>query len=99
MDKRTRIIREWRESTQEAIVALIDWRDRLAEWEEVISGRDIEASCTPFDYAFNELHRAGLGEWADANPAGGGLDVLAAAVKGEELPEPERDLVKAIFGG
>jgi hypothetical protein len=95
MDKRKCIIREWRESTEDAIKALKAWRDELAAWEQ----HGGEHWPGDFQAAFDAAYSAGLGEWADANPAGGGLDTLAAAVKGEELPEPERDLVKAIFGG
>ncbi len=98
MDKRTQIIREWRESTEEAIVVLQSWRGWLRDWEA--SGGE----CVPgdFDSAFRTLSPTGLDKWADINGAGGGLDLLAAAVRGEPLPEPEpvtRDaMLKAIFG-
>ena len=99
MDKRKQIIREWRESTEEGIAALQTWRGWLEDWEA--SGGE----CVPgnFDDALRALVPTGLDKWADINGAGGGLDLLAAAVRGEELPEPEpvtRDaMLKAIFGG
>ena len=99
MDKRVQIIREWRESTEEAIEALRSWRDSLAEWER--NGGELQPG--DLDAAHRRMCNAMGDEWADGNPAGGGLDALAAAVRGEELPEPEVDMseadrVKAIFG-
>ena len=96
---REQIIREWRESTEEAISALSDWLSCLREWEAAGG----EHNKGDFDAAFDVLYKAGLGDWADVNQAGGGLDRLAAAVRGEALPEPEPitedALLKAIFGG
>ena len=97
MDKR-QVIREWREVTEDATVALRDWLDSLREWER----NDGELAPGDFDAAFNRLYREGLGEWADANPAGDGLDTLAAAVRGEELPDKEpsdeASILAAVFG-
>lgn len=94
MDK-YQIMVEWIESTQDAITELQTWLDWLREWY-LIGGEDNPGD---FDAAFGRLYKAGLGDsWADGNPAGGGLDALAAAVRGEDLPKPERDLIKAIFG-
>ena len=72
-------IREWRESTEDAIKALLAWRDALAEWER--NGGESQAG----DFAANlaVLFQAGLEQWADGNKAGDGLDVLANAVTGE----------------
>ena len=94
MDKR-QVIKEWRESTEDAIASLQGWLDSLREWER----NGGEMSPGDFDAAFNRLYREGLGEWADANPAGDGLDVLAAAVQGRPLPEKPNPLdLAAIFG-
>lgn len=76
----TQRIREWRESTEDAITALRAWRDSLAEWER----NGGELSPGDFDAAFSALYRAGLGDWVDWNRAGGGLDALAEAVTGRE---------------
>jgi hypothetical protein len=75
-----RIIREWIESTQDAINELSAWLDSLREWEQ--AGGELMPG--DFSRAFDRLYRAGLGDgWADWNQAGGGLDALAEAVKGE----------------
>ena len=74
-------IREWRESTEDAITALQEWRASLAEWER--NGGEHDAG--DFDAAFNRLYQADLGDWADWNNAGDGLDALNEAVTGREV--------------
>jgi len=78
MDK-AQVLSEWIEATDDAIKALTDWRAQLADW----SARGGEACAGDFDANFQNLFNAGLGDtWADAVQAGGGVDVLAAVVKG-----------------
>jgi len=77
MDK-AQVYREWIEATDEALVALADWRSQLADW----SARGGEASAGDFDANFQNLANDGLDTWADVVQAGGGIDVLATIVKG-----------------
>lgn len=81
MDK-AQVLREWLEATDEAILALTDWRAQLADWQ----ARGGEAQPGDFDANFQNLYNAGLGDtWADAVQAGGGIDLLAAIVKGGDV--------------
>ena len=81
MDK-AQVLREWVEATDEAILALKDWRAQLADWQ----ARGGEAQPGDFDANFQNLYNAGLGDtWADAVQAGGGIDLLAAIVKGGDV--------------
>jgi len=98
---RYKVMVEWIESTQDAITSLQVWLDHLREWWQ--NGGELTEG--DFNAAFDRLYKAGLGDtWADTNPAGGGLDPLAAAVRGEEeTPDvaelPGRELLlRAIFG-
>lgn len=100
MDRRTQIVHEWVSAAEEARDALVAWVGSLREWEH---NGGLEDSEGDFDRAFNRLYQAGLGDtWADACEAGGGVDALAAAVRGEELEEPgpmdQEALLVAIFG-
>jgi hypothetical protein len=63
-------VQEWRESTEDAIAALQEWANKLAEWERRGCDRG------EFHAALWSLRSAGLEEWADGNKAG--LDALAA---------------------
>jgi hypothetical protein len=93
-DKRTRIVKEWRESTEDAIKALQSWADSLEEWE---SNGGLADHPDDFLANYQPIFANGLDDWAGENPCD--LDLLAAAVRGEELPEPDdRDLIERIFG-
>ena len=104
MDKRTQSINEWIESTKAAEAVLRSWRDWLQCWKQRAARTGNGEYCPDnFNEALRELRDAGLDRWADTNPCGGGLDLLAAAVRGETLPETEPvtfdSMLTAIFGG
>jgi len=81
MDK-NQVYREWLEATDDAILALADWRAQLADWQ----ARGGEAQPGDFDANFQNLFNTGLGDtWADKCTAGGGIDVLATIVKGGDV--------------
>ncbi|MGD8475366.1 MAG: hypothetical protein PVH59_14710 [Anaerolineae bacterium] len=75
------VIREWIESTEDAIAELQCWLGNLQTWANL----GCENAPGDFRAAFDWLYQAGLGDtWADTNPAGGGLDRLAEVVTGKE---------------
>jgi len=81
MDKAT-VYKEWLGATDEAILALADWRAQLTDWQ----ARGGEAQPGDFDAAFRRLlNDGGLDGWADECTAGGGIDLLALIVKGGDV--------------
>jgi len=93
MDKYGMMV-EWVESTTDAINALSEWKDQLTVWWQ--HGGELQPG--DFDAALRRLCDAMGDGWADGNPAGGGLDALAAAVQGEERAEQPATALEAIFG-
>jgi len=91
-NERYKIITEWIDSTQSAIETLRAWLQYLQAWQyhggELYDG--------DFYEVFGWLRDERLDAWADRNSCD--IDLLAAAVKGEELPEPPGDVLEAIFG-
>jgi len=77
MDKAT-VYKEWLEATDDAILALADWRSQLADWQ----ARGGEAEPGDFDANFQNLANDGLDTWTDVIQTGGGIDLLAAIVEG-----------------
>jgi hypothetical protein len=78
MEGRAAVYLEWLDATAEAIRALEIWRAYLRDWR--LHGG--EATSGGFDRALADLVAAGLEDWADRCPAGGGLDVLCSVVEG-----------------
>ena len=70
------VIGQWQEAAAAAISALEAWRAKLTAWG---NGGGL---VTPAELAeaLGQLDAAGLGEWAEWAPAGGGLDALAEVV-------------------
>ena len=54
----THVIKEWIDSTEDAISALQDWKAHFEGWER----SDDELHSGDFDAAFNALYQAGLGD-------------------------------------
>lgn len=96
-EQRQQIIQEWQESAKGAIDCLENFIARL----DIYAQADSVSREAIFDLS-RPMNNAGLSRWMDDNPAGGGVDILAAALTGELLPEPtpmtEEALVEAVFG-
>jgi hypothetical protein len=75
------VLREWIESTEDAIYTLRRWVYVLREWKHN-SGQKGQPG--ELDAALRVLADQGLDCWADGNPAGGGIDRLAEVVTGRE---------------
>lgn len=75
---KTHIIDNWLAETATAIEALITWRSYLAAWRLFPSPIDDDL----FMGVVDDLARAGLTDWFDANECG--IDELRAAVTGGE---------------
>ncbi len=98
------IITEWIESTEAAIEALRDWQRDLQDWRRQLEAGETVEYQGELLPAFRQVCEAGLEGWIDHNPAGGGIDTLAAVVRGDNLPEPkpawmdETAIIEAVFG-
>jgi len=81
MDK-SQVFREWIQATDDAILALVDWRAQLADWQ----ARGGEAQPGDFDAVFRAtVENGGLEGWMDDCTAGGGIDLLSLIVKGGDV--------------
>lgn len=66
------VIRQWLQATDQALAGLQEWRERLVSWGDGgLAGRE------DLEQALGLLDLAGLTEWWDWCPAGGGIDALA----------------------
>lgn len=87
LDEETRpeVLRSWIETTAQAINGLQEWLYLLKWLQEHDFGYSFPLDKEEFMAAFRELVQAGLESWVDECTAGGGIDVLAEAVTGEEV--------------
>ena len=96
-ERRQQIIQEWQESARDTTERLQSFIHRLDVYAQADS-----VSQDAVSTLFRPLNNAGLNKWMDDNPAGGGIDMLGAALTGQPLPEPEpmteASMIEAIFG-
>jgi hypothetical protein len=76
-------IRQWIESTEDAITALQEWRRNLREWRR-LRALGVGIPTGEFHKALSELRAAGLEGWADNLD----IDELADALCGEDCQAP-----------
>jgi hypothetical protein len=72
-------IRQWIESTEDAIKALEDWKVNLEHWQR--HSPDYKGEFLP---AFRGMSEQGLDGWLDGHPLD--IDKLANTLCGEDVP-------------